>query len=104
MGNSNSFTQYYTGFNHNTTSPVSEKIHIGNSAYKVRYFTDTIFSGNVGKIVSCCDVRLTKLCHLELPNAVITSRLEILTQYTNSTTPFICDECGDYKVYYKKCS
>ncbi|AIB51794.1 hypothetical protein E24_00092 [Faustovirus] len=83
---------------------VGEKMHIGNSAYKVTQFINTLYSGNVDKIVSCCDVRLTKLSHPELPHDRITMRLELLTRYTSSTTPFICDECKDYKVYYKKCS
>ena len=103
MGNnqSNKLQRVAPDINHLQPIPTGEKIHIGNSAYKVRYFVETIYSGNVDKIVSCCDVRLTKLNNPELPHEVITARLEILTL---STTPYICDECGDYKTYYKKCS
>lgn len=77
--------------------------HIGNSAYKVKLFVDTSSSGYAGSIVSCCDVRLTKLASGVYDHAYITRHLEIITPALGMTSAHICGDCGDWKTYYKKC-
>ncbi|AMN83823.1 hypothetical protein D5b_00404 [Faustovirus] len=77
--------------------------HLGNSAYKVNLFIDTTISGYADKVVTCCDVRLTKLSHNIYDHNYTTKNLEIIALNTNLITPHICAECGDWKTYYKKC-
>jgi hypothetical protein len=84
-------------------SGICRTIHVGNSAYKVTLFVDTMFTGHVDKIVTCCDVRLTKLSHIGYSHEAITRNLEIITPNISTLTPHICAECGDWKTYYKKC-
>ncbi|QJX71357.1 2Fe-2S ferredoxin-type iron-sulfur-binding region protein [Faustovirus] len=76
--------------------------HLGNSAYVVKLYVDTIASGLADKIVSCCDIRLTKLSYGVHDHDYATKNLEIIKP-TTSITPYICADCGEWKTYYRKC-
>lgn len=81
----------------------SSNTHIGNSAYNVTLFVDTVAIGNADKIVSCCDVRLTKLTYNIYDHAYVTKNLELINPTMGLMTPHICCNCLDWKTYYKKC-